>query len=266
MTTKIEKNEAVIDQSKVVAPQPVVALQQIGIINGAVEAFLSNQAKVDVAKNAYEKTEGGLLSILTAALKDYQGPMTEEVWDKMFKANVTAIFTAAKGPHGEMRYANPASRDVMTNLFKVATMGLTLAKIDPSYQATSLNSKNLKKYVESVRPKLQAAIDPATGKPRLKSNPPKSKAPKNLPEGSYYWLIGIKDAEKGLNGPCDYIGAGRDFGHLKAKARNLSDRYEDFFYLTSGFEVFEWEPEPEAEVELAFTNTSVSAQTISEAA
>jgi len=53
----------------------------------------------------------------------------------------------------------------MVNLLKVATMGLTLAKqdrkFDPSYRA----SANLKKYATEVRPMLQAAIDPATGKP-----------------------------------------------------------------------------------------------------
>ena len=231
----------------------VSSLDQIAVIEAAVQSFLENISVI-------AEVEGGQLGILSKALRDYPEPMTEAVWDRVFKANVTALFVAAKDPNGDDRYANKASQEVMTNLFKVATMGLTLAKVDPAYKSNSANSKNLKKYAETVRPMLQAAIDPATGKPRLRSIAAAPKPPKKLAPDTYYWLIGCTDAELGIEGANDVVGAHNDIRKLEQFAARLAGKYQSFLYCEAKMEPLTPQAEEE-DLGLLIQNAAVMSST-----
>ena len=105
-----------------VEAQYIVSQSEIEMINNAVTALLDTKKKIDAAKDAAQKADVGQLRALLAALKDYPGAMTEDVWDNVYKANVSERL--------KPRFDNPASRDVIVNRLKVATIGITLAKED----------------------------------------------------------------------------------------------------------------------------------------
>lgn len=236
-------------------PTFVSHLRQIEVVEKAVAAVLENFSKVEIAKDEVGKIEGGQLAVLANALKNIPAPITEEVWDKMFKANVSELLAGAT-VNGRARYANAASRDVMVNLFKVATIGLTLAKQKPEYDPAVTSATNLKKYVTLIRPKLQADIDPASGKPRLRAGAPK--APKMLSGDMRYWLVGCEDAEVGLGG---MVGVNRiifgehDFKKLEEGAKVMERTYQSFGYI-----VGELKPMPVEEYEIVVKmNTAILA-------
>jgi hypothetical protein len=224
MATQPEQMSEPKTEFKIASP-----LDQIEMVESAVKAVLDNFDKVEVGKSINATLERGQLGILANALKNYPEPMTEEVWNRMFKSNVSDLLSKAT-INGNKRYANPSSRDVMVNLFKVATMGLTLAKMKPEYQATTAHSKNLKKYAAYVRPMLQADLDDATGNPRLKSIAVAPREPRDLwGSDSHYWLIGC-DAEARET----ILARDQTFSALKRKLEEarLEPKFKSFFYLT----------------------------------
>jgi hypothetical protein len=224
-----DKSDETFNQFKVMDSVKIMT-----IIEGAVDAVLNNLNEIEVAKKAAEvgnkavtKAANGQLNALKTALSDYTEIVTQDVWDKLFRANVSERLSTAK-IDGSQRYANRGSRDVMVNLIKVATMGLTLAKHDKAFEPSPRAQTNLKKYAEEVRPKLQEAIDPATGEPRLRSLAPKP--PKKLKGDTYYWLIGCEHADKGISGANTVIGADYDLVRLEQVARGFAVKYESFLY------------------------------------
>ncbi|MDZ4371580.1 MAG: hypothetical protein U1C74_09200 [Phenylobacterium sp.] len=236
-------------------------VQQMEIVERAVEAILDNLAAVETAKKAAQKVETNQLAALKVALKDYAEPMTEEAWEKVYCANVQMRLSEAK-VDGSPRYKNNASRDVMVNLIKVATMGLTLAKQDKDFAPSHQVAGNLKKYANEVRPKLQQAIDPATGKPRLRSIAVAPKPPKKLPPETYYWLIGCENAAKGIRGANTVVGGGSDLKMLEDTAKRLADKYESFLYCAAKMETLVQREEEEKE-ELLIQNSAVFSQSFS---
>jgi hypothetical protein len=240
----------------------MTSIQHMEIVEGAVDAILKNLTAIEAGRKVADKAQSGQLEALNKALKDYAEPLTEEVWEKVYRANVAARLDEATSEGTRRRYANKASRDVMVNLIKVAAMGLTLAKHDrkfqPSYQAQS----NLKKYATEVRPKLQAEIDPATEKPRLRSIAAPPKAEKKLPEGAYYWLIGCEDAKKGIQGANTVIGGGFDLRRLEDVARRKSSQYEIFLYCVAKLEDMNLDKEDKFE-DIPIQNSAVLAEVIS---
>jgi len=237
-------------------------VKQMEIVAGAVDAILANLSAIDASRKSITKAEGSQMTVLKNALKDYPEPITEEAWDKVFKANVTARLSEAK-VGGIPRYKNPASRDVMVNLIKVATMGITLAKHERRFEPSDKASRNLKKYADEVRSKLQNAIDPATEKPRLRSIAIAPKKEKKLPAGSLYLLIGCEDGDKGIEGANTVIGASSDLDKLVKTARKLSTKFADFLYVPAPpLEPLDWE-EKDLPVELAIQNSAVFSQTLS---
>jgi hypothetical protein len=236
------------------------------IIHAAVDVVLENMNAIDNAKATAAEAEGSQLQMLMAALKDYPRPMSEEVWEKVYRPRVAARLDEAK-VKGSPRYKTAASRDVTVNMLKAATIGLTLAKSDPTFSPAP-TAKNLRKYADEVRPKLQASIDPDTGKPRIRSGSGGRgarpvKAAKPLAEGAYYWLVGCKDGEKGIGGPNTILAGGRDLEVLKSLARRTSTQFAAFKYLASKEEALEVAPEKVRALDLPIMNSSVFADSIS---
>ena len=224
-STDGQKPDETLNRFKVMTP-----IQQMEIVEGAVDAILNNLTAVEAGQKAAHKAESGQLAALKHALKDYAEPLTEDVWEKVYRANVAARLDEAK-VDGSRRYANRASRDVMVNLLKVATMGLTLAKQDRKFDPSQRAYANLKKYATEIRPMLQKAIDPATGKPRLRSiaaSPPK---PKKLAEGWVYLLIGCEEAGCGIDGANMVLCADPNLDTLKRLAHDFGSDYADYLYV-----------------------------------
>lgn len=232
MTTQLNHNEQTTEHKtefKVLSP-----LRQAEIIEKAVASVLDNFSKVEVAKEEAGKIESGQLRVLATALKDIPAPITEDAWDTLFRDKVSELLENAP-VNGKPRYANTASRNVMVNLFKVATMGLTLAKQKPEYDPAVTSATSLKKYATLIRPMLQGDTDPATGKPRLRPGKPKGpKAPKKLTGANYYWLVGCEDAELGLNGVVGrnvIVCGDHDFKKLESHTAALAATYKSFGYI-----------------------------------
>jgi hypothetical protein len=241
-------------------PVKMTSLQQMEIINGAVDAFLKNLDEIDTKRKATQTTTNNQLRVLEAALKNYAEPVTEETWDAVFKANVAERLAEARGgPNGYLRYNSKNSVSVILNVLKRATMGLTLAKHDKAFAPSPKAANNIKKYADEVGEKLQAAIDPATDKPRLRTiaAAPKVEKPNKLPEGVCYWLIGCADATKGINGANAIITGSVDMDYLKREARKLSSKFASFLYVPAPT------PEPlpledtKPKVQPLFQNTAV---------
>jgi hypothetical protein len=230
MTTQTEQTSEPKTEFKTVS-----AVDQITLIKGAVQAVIDNLSKVEITKAEAGKIEGGQLAILQNALKDFPEPVTEEAWDTLFKANVRDLLAGAE-VNGSKRYANPSSRDVMVNNFKAATMGLTLAKQDRTFAPTQDTSKNLKKYATAVRPKLQAAIDPATGKPRLRSIEVAPKEPKMLSNDTYYYLFGCEGSS--VRPGMVLLAKWHGFSQLKDSlaAARREGKFQSFFYCAGKME------------------------------
>lgn len=214
--------------------KPLSLPRQVEIVEKAVAAVLDNFTKVEAAKDEVGKIESGQLGVLATALKDIPEPITEQAWDTEFRDKVADLLDNAPA-NGKPRYANKASRNVMVNLFKVATMGLTLAKRDPAYEPGATSATNLKKYATLIRPMLQSDPDPATGEPRLSSGAPKKpKAQKKLTGDTYYWLVGCEDAELGLSGVVGktaIVCGDHDFKKLESHASELTGAYQSFGYI-----------------------------------
>jgi hypothetical protein len=232
MTKQLNQNERTTEpktEFKFLSPP-----RQVEIVERAIAAVLDNFSKVEAAKDEVGKIEGGQLGVLATALKDIPEPVTEEAWDTLFRDKVADLLENAP-VNGKPRYANKASRNVMVNLFKVATMGLTLAKQSPAYDPAATSATNLKKYATLIRPMLQADPDPATGEPRLSSGAPKKpKAPKKLTGDTYYWLVGCVDSEPGLNGIVGksvVVCGEHDFRKLDSRAAELAGAYPSFGYI-----------------------------------
>ena len=207
--------------------------RQVEIVEKAVAAVLDNFSKVEAAKDEMGKIEGGQLGILATALKDIPQPVTEEAWDTLFKDKVAELLANAPA-NGKPRYATKGSRNSMVRLFKIATMGLTLAKQNPDYDPAVTSATSLKKYTTIIRPKLQADPDPATGKPRLHSAEKRTTAPKKLTGDTYYWLIGCEDAEVGLNGMVGrnvVVCGEHDLRKLESHTAVLAGTYQSFGYI-----------------------------------
>ena len=236
--------------------------QRTSIVEAAVRAVIENISEIDRNRQEAAKLELGQLAVLHGALKDYPEPVTEEVWESIFKSKVTALLDEAASK-GSSRYANTASRDVMVNLFKIATMGLTLAKQEPDFAPTPATATNLKKYATVVRPLLQRAIDPATGKPRLRSiaASAKSRSGPRLAEGAYYWLIGCEDAELGIAGPNAVLGADRDLRKLEEIASSVASKYRSFLYCEAKMEPLTLRRS--TPVKLMISNSAVISGTVS---
>lgn len=212
----------------------ISAPRQIEIVEKAIAAVLDNFSRVEAALDKAGKIEGGQLGVLATALKDIPEPVTEEAWDNLFRDKVAELLEHAPA-NGKPRYANKASRNVMVNLFKVATMGLTLAKQNPAYEPAATSATNLKKYATLVRPMLQADPDPATGEPRLSAGAlKKSKGPKRLTGANYYWLVGCEDADLGVDGTVGknaIVYGDHDFEKLERHAAGLAGAYQSFGYI-----------------------------------
>jgi hypothetical protein len=218
----------------------LTAVQQINLIQGAVQAVLENFSEVETAKEEVKEIEGGQLGILKNALKGFTQPVTEDDWDAMFRANVRTMLEDAKTDRGYPRYAK-GSRDVMVNMFKVATIGLTLASHDRRFEPSYQSSGNLKKYYTEVRPKLQAATDP-TGKPLLKTIASEPREPRNLfSTDSHYWLIGQTASS------ADLLLKSQTFGDLTRKVAEWrpEGKFDGFFYLTAKMTPMPEETAPE---------------------
>jgi hypothetical protein len=104
-------------------------------------------------------------------------------------------------------------------------MGLTLAKQDRKFDPSQRAYANLKKYATEIRPMLQKAIDPATGKPRLRSIAAPPPKPKKLAEGYVYLLIGCEEEGCGIVGANTVICADPNLDTLKRLAHDLGSDY-----------------------------------------
>ena len=247
MTTDSDRKDDTLKRFKV-----MTSVEKIVLIEGMVDALLDNLKNVEgnlaqakIKKDAADRTATGQMSALIAALADYAEPVTEEVWEKVYRANVAERLGDSKKEDGSLRFASNASRDVMINTLKVATMGITLAKQDSSFSPSWRARTNLKKYADEVRPLLQAAIDPATGKARLRSIIKAPKAPQKLPDGVFYWLIGCEKAESGIEGANTVLCADFSLEKLKTTAKSFRGEYQSFLYCLAeltDLEVVEAEP------------------------
>ena len=257
---KQQNADSALNQFKNITP-----IQQIEIVAGAVDAILANLSTIDAGRKSITKAEGSQLTVLKNALKDYPEPMTEEAWDKVFKANVAARLAEAR-VDGSPRYANSASRDVMVNLIKVATMGLTLARHDRTFEPSYQASTNLKKYASEVRRKLQETIDPATGKARLRTIVTAPRPPKRLSGDTYYWLIGCEEPDKGLGGANAVLGASHDLNELERGAKRAEEKhpgkFQKFLYCAAKMEPLP-QHEEEEERGMLIQNSAVFSQSLS---
>lgn len=234
-------NKPVLSESEVSLTQ-----SQIDIISKAADELIAGeQGKAD-ARQLMETAEKGQLSNLKDALKDYPGAVTEAVWDSFLKANVAE------------RLKSSPSKDTLLNRLKRATMGLTLAKEDPSFMPQRGHT-NLKKYAEWVGVQLQQSVDPATGQPRLKSiaKAAGAKGPK-LATGQTYWLIGAANGKTHSS----VIGDHTDLDALKAVAKRLNGEFQRFWFIVAP------KPEPldiesDTDMDELQGNTAVFAESVS---
>lgn len=203
-------NESIKPESEVSLTQT-----QIDIISKAADSLIAGEKSKSDARQAMFAAENGQLSNLKDTLNEFPGVVTEAVWDSFLKANVAE------------RLKNSPSRDTLVNRLKRATMGLTLAKGEPSF-APRREHTNLKKYAEWVGVELQNSVDPATGQPRLKSiaKSASAKVPK-LATGQSYWLIGVA---KDTPHP-SVIGDHTDLDTLKAVAKRRNHEFQKFWFI-----------------------------------
>jgi len=193
-----------------------VTQEQIDIINKAADSLLVAEKNKAEAREVMVATEKGQLATLTETLGDFPGVVSEAVWDSSYKPRVAE------------RLKDSPSKATLLNRLKRVTMGLTLAKEDPSF-APLQEHTNLKKYADWVGVKLQNANDPATGKPRLKSiaKPVEAKAPK-LREGQTFWLLGAAGDEAY---PSVTLGPYADFDAVKAVAKLRRGDFKRFWFI-----------------------------------
>ena len=125
-------------------------------------------SQTERARDAAKNEDDNQLTVLATALKDYPEPITEEVWDTVFSVRVSERLAQAK-KGDRQRYTSQNSRDVMANTIKVASIGITLARVDQRFAPSGPTRKNIKKYADEVRPRLQEETNASTGKPWLKS-------------------------------------------------------------------------------------------------
>lgn len=219
---------------------------QIDIITKAADQLISGEESKTEARQLMATAEKGQLANLKDTLSDFPGVVTEAIWDSFLKVDVAE------------RLKNSPSKDTLVNRLKRATMGLTLAKDDPSFAPQSEHT-NLKKYAEWVGVELQKSVDPATGQPRLKSIA-KSAGTKTakLAAGQTYWLIGKTDAKV----KATVIGDHTDLDALKAKAKRHNSEFSQFWFIIAP------EPQPldiasEVEADEFHQNTAVFADSVS---
>ena len=260
------KNNTATDET-ITRFKSMSTVQRIELIENGVDAVLDTLSSIDAGKKSAEKAEMGQLGVLREALKDYALPVKEPEWDKVIRPIVAERLGKATKAGGGLRYANAASRDVMVHLFKVATMGLTLAKHDKEFASSQWASGNLKKYALEVGPKLQAAIDPETGEPRLRSIPPKPKAPKKLPKDNYYFLIGVGPAKDDINNSVlSHHDTLADLAVAAKAAAKRFPQYTNFRYVIGKLEKFDLQEIEQKVEEPQFSNAAVFGETVSNAA
>ncbi len=242
----------------------MTTIQRIDLIVSGVDAVIRNMSETAALRAEATESGSNQLAALSTVLKDYAEPVTEEFWDKVLRPSVSDHLSGVR-VNGSLRYSSTGSRDVMVNVFKVATMGLTMMRHDPAFAPSHRASKNLKKYAEEVRPLLQKAVDPDTNKPRLRSiaQPDKPKPRKALTGERKYWLVGCEAAKLGLAGANTVICGDSRMFVIESKAAQIADKYPRFIVLTS-------EPEPlDSGVRVvnvpSITNAAVFGNTVSEA-
>ncbi len=242
----------------------LTTIQRIDLIVSGVDAVVTNMSETASLRAEATESDSNQLAALATVLKDYAEPVTEEFWDKVLKPSVSEHLSGVR-INGSLRYASTGSRDVMVNLFKVATMGLTLMRHEHAFAPSEKASKNLKKYANEVRPLLQKAIDPETTKPRLRSiaQPLQPKTKKVLTGERKYWLVGCEDARLGLAGANTVICGDSRMFVIESKAAQVADKFPRFIVFTS-------EPEPlDSGVRVvdvpSITNAAVFGQTVSAA-
>ena len=210
-----------------------------------------------IAKDKMTDAVKGQLAALWNGLKDYAETVSEDQWNKLYAANVRKQLREAVTDTGARRYMNAASQEVTLNMLKRATMGLTLARHDATYSSLHTNSTNIKKYAKIVGDKLQRENDPATGEPRLRSNPKKPKEYRRLYDGKMYYLIGCETTE-GLGGANTVVSASRELSDLQDISRRLGTRYKKYIYTIS--EDLKIEEQPPVEPDIV--NAAVFANSI----
>ena len=229
------------------------------VIKTAVMAFFVDQDVIFANRDSTEQAQGGQLDAVRSALKDYDEPITEQMWDKVYKAEVAYLF--------QKKYQNEGSRAVMLTNMKRATMGLTLGKHDPLFAPSSDAENNLKKYADEVAKKLQAA-----GLLRKNAGRVKKTEPEALPDNSFYFLIGcVKEGDDigaVLRGPNKVIGDARSLDPIKEEAarvsRNPSSPWKQFMVCTGAVQPLAVEHLDEKPVDgLAFSNSAVFSANIS---
>jgi len=218
---------------------------QIDIITKAADELISGEESKSEARQLMETAEKGQLSSLKDTLNDFPGVVTEAIWDSFLKADVAE------------RLKNSPSKDTLVNRLKRATMGLTLAKDEPSFAPQSEHT-NLKKYAEWVGVKLQNSVDPATGQPRLKSiaKAAGAKGPK-LAAGQTYWLIGATDAKADPS----VIGDHTDLSALKVVAKRRNAEFSRFWFIIAP-KPQPLDIEPSVEADEFHQNTAVFADSV----
>ena len=254
MTKQPNPEQQDLDQSK-----SLTALEAAKIMDGAVDAVMANIEQTERAMEAVKSEHDNQLAALDAALKDYPGPITEEVWDKEFSARVSERLAQAK-KGDQQRYTSQNSRDVMANTIKVASMGITLARVDSRLKPSSSTGNNIKKYANEVRRLLQKEINPDTGKPWLRSIA-RPERQKKLPAGQSYMLIGCETADLGLYGANTVLATSSTLADLRDVALRTPGNFKTFLYVLA--------PEPEVlevklEAALARTNSAVFSGTVSQ--
>ena len=226
--------------------------QQMEIIEGTVEAYLNNVLAVEAGRKVAADEAKNQLDVLRLALNDYAEPLTEDVYESYYRAKVSERLRS--------RYKSAESLQVMVNNFKVAMMGLTLAKWDKDFLASASTTNNLQKYVKEVRSKLHAAIDPDTKKPRLRAIEQKQRI-KPLPKGKLYWLIGC-ETDQGIAGANTIVAADTDLDSLRRRAQRLAGKFKSYLYIEAPEDAPVLDISAETEKPLAIQNAAVFASAL----
>ena len=253
MSSDIAEKGATLKRFKAMTP-----LQHVEIIEGAVDAVLHCLVEFEAGRKASDDALAGQLAALQEALKDHAEPVTELTWEKLFRPTVAKRLDEATVGDAK-RYKNAPSRDVMVNLIKVATMGLTLARHEKAFEPSAEASRNLKKYALEVRPKLQAALDPETHQPRLRTID--HKKPRTLPKGKLYWLIGC-ETDQGIAGANTVVAADANLDSLRHRAQLIADKFKSYLYIEAPQDAPVLDLSPETEKPLAIQNAAVFASTL----
>ncbi len=172
-------------------------------IGSAVQAYFDNLNEAAMAKKVaqeisaeakqgFKKVADNQLAVLNEGLKDVSETVTEAAWNTYYKAQVAQQILEAKTSHGDLRFSTKNSREQTLHMLKVATIGLTAARHDKKFMPSPEAARNLKKYMDEVKPKLHAAkLVKAQDEPKAEDKPEKK-----LKGDTYYYLFGHKTKGK----------------------------------------------------------------------